>query len=39
MTKKDIISKKPKYSDYTIKNVAGNRVVSVVITDWELENC
>lgn len=27
-----------KYSDYTMTNVAGNRVVSVVITDWELEN-
>jgi len=27
-----------KYSDYTLTNVAGNRVVSVVITDWELDS-
>lgn len=27
-----------KYSDWTMVNVAGKKAISVVITDWELEN-
>ena len=27
-----------KYSDWTIVNVAGKKAISVIITDWELEN-
>ena len=27
-----------KYSDWTMVNVAGKKAISVIITDWELEN-